>query len=107
MGGPILSPSHSPRRPFVPYVPSWCAVMVLLLSACGRPDPMTDAQLDSTFAAYAEPGAPGAAVLIVNDTSVRIRTWGLADLDGNVPVTASSDFRLASLTSGWRIFPPT
>ena len=73
-------------------------VPFLLLGACARPAPMTDAQVDSLFAAYAEPGAPGAAVLIVNDTSVRIRTYGLADLEGNVAVTPRSDFRLASLT---------
>ncbi|HVX89865.1 MAG TPA: serine hydrolase domain-containing protein, partial [Gemmatimonadales bacterium] len=59
---------------------------------------MTDPQLDSTFAAYAEPGAPGAALLIVRDTAVRIRTWGTADLASGAPVTPSSDFRLASLT---------
>jgi CubicO group peptidase (beta-lactamase class C family) len=76
----------------------FASVALLLLGACARPQPMTDAQLDSLFAAYAEPGAPGAAVLIVDDTSVRIRTWGLADIEGNVPVTATSDFRLASLT---------
>jgi CubicO group peptidase (beta-lactamase class C family) len=74
------------------------SLTLLSLGACARPQPMTDAGLDSLFAAYAEPGAPGAAVLIVNDTSVRIRTWGLADLEGQAPVTATSDFRLASLT---------
>src|SRR5688572_27453653 len=59
---------------------------------------MTDAQVDSLFAPYAEPGAPGAAVLIVNDTSVRIRVYGLADLEGSAPVTPRSNFRLASLS---------
>lgn len=73
-------------------------VALALASACTHPDPMTDAQLDSTFAAYAQPGAPGAALLIVNDTSVRIRTWGVADVESGAPVTAESDFRLASLT---------
>ena len=71
---------------------------LLLLGACARPQPMTDAGLDSLFAAYAAPGAPGAAVLIVDDPSVRIRTYGLADIEGNAPVTPRSDFRLASLT---------
>ena len=59
---------------------------------------MTDAQLDSTFAAYAEPGAPGAALLIVHDTVARIRTWGVADVETGAPVTPVTDFRLASLT---------
>ncbi|HVX87753.1 MAG TPA: serine hydrolase domain-containing protein [Gemmatimonadales bacterium] len=59
---------------------------------------MTDAELDRTFAAYAAPGAPGAALLIVNDTTVRIRTWGVADVTTGAPVTAESHFRLASLS---------
>lgn len=59
---------------------------------------MTATQLDSVFAAYAQPGAPGAAVLVVHDTSVTIHTYGLADVTNGAPVTAESDFRLASLT---------
>ncbi|HET7041652.1 MAG TPA: serine hydrolase domain-containing protein, partial [Gemmatimonadales bacterium] len=54
--------------------------------------------VDSLFAAYAAPGAPGAAVLVVHDTTVRIRTYGLADVATGAPVTPTTDFRLASLT---------
>ena len=84
---------------FVTFVSSWCAVLPLVLtSACSRPQPMTGAQMDSLFAAYAVPGAPGAAVLVVHDTTVTIHTYGLADVTNGAPVTAESDFRLASLT---------
>lgn len=100
MNGVAEQASGPPKETSLFSVPPWCAVVLLVVvSACAKaPEPMTDAGLDSLFAAYAEPGAPGAAVLIVNDTSVRIRTWGLADLEGNAPVTPRSDFRLASLT---------
>jgi CubicO group peptidase (beta-lactamase class C family) len=70
----------------------------VLLTACSRPEPMTGTQMDALFAAYAAPGAPGAAVLIVHDTTVTIRTYGIADVATGAPVTAESDFRLASLT---------
>ena len=59
---------------------------------------MTDPQVDSLFAAYAQPGAPGAAVLVVNDTTVTIHTYGLADVGAGDSVTPETDFRLASLT---------
>ena len=57
--------------------------------------------MDSLFAAYAAPGAPGApgaAVLVVHDTTVTIRTYGLANVETGAKVTPTSDFRLASLT---------
>jgi CubicO group peptidase (beta-lactamase class C family) len=59
---------------------------------------MDDARMDSLFAAYAEPGAPGAVVLVVNDTNVTIHTYGLADLATGEGVSDRTDFRLASLT---------
>jgi CubicO group peptidase (beta-lactamase class C family) len=54
--------------------------------------------MDSLFAAYAQPGAPGAALLVVHDTTVTIRTYGLADVATGAKVTPTTDFRLASLT---------
>lgn len=54
--------------------------------------------MDSLFAGYAQPGAPGAALLVVHDTAVTIRTYGLADVETGTKVTPTTDFRLASLT---------
>ena len=71
---------------------------LLALTACERPQPMTGAQMDSLFEAYSAPGAPGAAVLVVHDSTVSIHTYGLADVTTGERVTAESDFRLASLT---------
>ena len=59
---------------------------------------MNSSQLDSLFSAYAQPGAPGAAVLIVHDSTVTIRAYGLADVATGAKVTPTTDFRLASLT---------
>ena len=59
---------------------------------------MTDAQIDSIFAPYAAPNAPGAAVLVVHDSTVRIRAFGLANVATGDKVTPTTDFRLASLT---------
>ncbi|MBS0579480.1 MAG: beta-lactamase family protein [Proteobacteria bacterium] len=44
-------------------------------------------------------GVPGAAVLVLHDgRTVLERGFGFADLEGRQPVTASTDFRLASMT---------
>src|SRR5437868_5191604 len=95
--GILVQRSRAPR--FMTFVPSWCAVaFAVALTACSRPEPMTGAQMDALFAAYSAPGAPGAAVLVVHDTTVTIRTYGIADVATGAPVTAESDFRLASLT---------
>ena len=77
----------------------WCTVAGLaLLTACARPEPMTPSQMDSLFSAYAQPGAPGAEVLVVHDTAVTLRAYGLANVETGAKVTPTTDFRLASLT---------
>jgi CubicO group peptidase (beta-lactamase class C family) len=66
--------------------------------------PMLHAQLperaiDSLMARYAQPGGPGASLLIVRDgRTVLARGYGLADVERRVPVTPETDFRLASLS---------
>ena len=59
-----------------------------------------DAQtIDRLFGEYARPGAPGAAVAMVDHGRFAfVRVYGLADLERGTPVTASTNFRLASLT---------
>jgi CubicO group peptidase (beta-lactamase class C family) len=72
--------------------------VLLVFVACGRPEAMSDAQMDALFAAYAEPGAPGAAVLVVHGSKVRMRAYGVADIETGRAVSPTSGFRLASLT---------
>ena len=57
------------------------------------------AAVDALFKDYAAAGAPGAAVVVSRgDTIVFARGYGLADVEGGVPVTPSTSFRLASVT---------
>ncbi|MGE0622059.1 MAG: serine hydrolase domain-containing protein [Pseudomonadales bacterium] len=74
------------------------AVLMLLgcqlAGAADEPD-----RVDALFAAYQGAGMPGAAVLVVsNGEPVLVGTYGLADVDGNVPVRPQTNFRLASLS---------
>jgi len=61
--------------------------------------PFPPAFIDSLFAEYATPGAPGAAVLVALDGKVLVnRGFGLADVTKGTPVTTRTNFRLASVT---------
>ena len=55
--------------------------------------------VDSLFADYAAPGAPGASVVVIRrDRVVFTRGYGLADLEARTPAAPRTDYRLASLT---------
>ncbi|MDP1892239.1 MAG: serine hydrolase [Gemmatimonadaceae bacterium] len=61
--------------------------------------PLNEAFVDSLFAEFNAPAAPGAAVLVAMDGKVLVsKGYGLADLDARVPVTPHTNFRLASVT---------
>ncbi len=65
----------------------------------GDDSPLTAAFIDSLFADYARPGAPGAAVLVALDGKMLVdRGFGLADVTKGTPVTTRTNFRLASVT---------
>jgi CubicO group peptidase (beta-lactamase class C family) len=56
-------------------------------------------RIDRLFSDYARPGAPGAAVAVVDHGRLAfLRVYGQADLERQTPVTESTNFRLASLT---------
>ncbi|MEQ9562595.1 MAG: serine hydrolase, partial [Woeseiaceae bacterium] len=72
------------------------ALLICSLVACGS---NKEARVDELFAAYDQPGMPGAAVLVVRDgEAALIRTYGLADVDQGVAIGPDTNFRLASLT---------
>ena len=57
------------------------------------------ARLDALFAHYAQPGVPGAAVAVARDGELLLATaYGLADVDAGTAVTATTLFRLASVS---------
>jgi cyanophycinase len=61
--------------------------------------PISAAFVDSLFADFNAPATPGAAVLVAADGKVLVsKGYGLADLDARTPVTAHTNFRLASVT---------
>ena len=62
-------------------------------------DTAQQARVDALFTAFAEPGAPGAAVVVARgDSIVFARGYGLADVEHGIGVMPSTSFRLASVT---------
>ncbi len=62
-------------------------------------DTAQQARVDALFTAFAESGAPGAAVVVARgDSIVFARGYGLADVEHGRGVTPSTSFRLASVT---------
>jgi CubicO group peptidase (beta-lactamase class C family) len=56
-------------------------------------------RVNTLFADFSKPGAPGAAVVVaIGDSIVFARGYGLADVEHGVSVTPSTSFRLASVT---------
>src|SRR5207237_210190 len=55
--------------------------------------------LDSLFARFARPGAPGASVVVARDGVPLVhRAFGLADVDAGTAASTATNYRLASLT---------
>ena len=81
--------------------------MCLLVAACVASAPASNDQLsprrmdsiDSIFAAYDRPDAPGASVLVISDGEVVVnRSYGMADLEARIPASDRTSYRLASLS---------
>ncbi|MCF7824628.1 MAG: beta-lactamase family protein [Candidatus Marinimicrobia bacterium] len=67
----------------------------LLLTQCAKHS--TD-QVDTLFEDYSG-NKPGAAIMIIHDGEIILnRCYGLADMEQSIPVTDSSNFRLASMS---------
>jgi len=74
------------------------ALVALFAAGCAPRGPDTASRVDELLAAY-RGRVPGAAVLVLKDgVPVLRRAYGLADLERGTPVTAATDFRLASMT---------
>ncbi len=71
-----------------------------LLASCGGEKTMEQklAEVDQIFADYNSPEMPGAAVMIIQGETVLQKGYGIADFEQNLPVTAKTNFRLASVT---------
>ncbi len=69
---------------------------ILFLSGCTE---TREEKVDNLFHPYSGQNKPGAAVLIIKDgKSLFAKTYGQANLEQKIPVTAKTNFRLASVT---------
>jgi CubicO group peptidase (beta-lactamase class C family) len=74
-------------------------VLLVLLAAITGCGVDIDAEVDRIFADYAGEGIPGASVMVIKDGQpVLSKSYGLANVEEGVPVTAATNFRLASVT---------
>jgi len=61
--------------------------------------PEVAARIDSLFAGFDHPNAPGASVMVIHQGKpVFAKGYGLANLDTKTPCTTNTNFRLASVT---------
>jgi CubicO group peptidase (beta-lactamase class C family) len=71
-------------------------VALIVMSGCSMDNA---AKVDRLFSDYRPDGTPGASVMVIKDGEpILIKSYGLADVDENVPVRAATNFRLASVT---------
>ena len=58
---------------------------------------MPDAKVDALFAAWAKPDVPGAALAVIKDGRVIYeKSYGMADLERNVPINSTTVFDIGS-----------
>lgn len=80
----------------------YCATFAALLSfaACTTEDAVNyEEETDAIFAAYQGEETPGAVVRVIRDGEpVMTRTYGMANLEDGIAVTAETNFRLASVS---------
>ena len=79
------------------------AILLLPLTGCAgiphAPELQFEEPIDGILTAYAQPGAPGASVLVRHDGAIRFaKGMGLADVATGARATASTNYRLASVT---------
>lgn len=74
-------------------------VMTISAKAASGLSAETSARIDSLFAGFDHPNAPGASVMVIHDDKpVFAKGYGLANLDTKTPCTTNTNFRLASVT---------
>ena len=80
--------------------PSIVLALSILISACASIEPLTtEHTVDKIMSDFNSPNAPGAAVLVMKSDSVVFqKAYGVASVKNTIPVTASTNFRLASIT---------
>jgi CubicO group peptidase (beta-lactamase class C family) len=74
------------------------ALCCIALSTTAMTAPI-EKTIDETFAEFAKPGVPGAAVMVIKDGKpVFAKAYGSTDLETHVPCSTNTNFRLASVS---------
>jgi CubicO group peptidase (beta-lactamase class C family) len=74
-------------------------VMTIVAQAASGLSPDAVTRIDSLFAGFDHPNAPGASVMVIhNGKPVFAKGYGLANLDIKTPCTSNTNFRLASVS---------
>jgi len=74
-------------------------LLILCLLVAGSHASELSQNLESIFQQYNADNVPGAAVMIISDAEiVTAQGYGMANIEQNIPVSANSNFRLASVT---------
>ena len=74
------------------------SVLTFLLCALGSQAQLNQASIDSIFAAYNQPAAPGASVVVVQNGTILFEAgYGFADIKRAIPVATDTAFHLASV----------
>jgi CubicO group peptidase (beta-lactamase class C family) len=83
---------------------SYPAMLALLMIPVLFSSPMKTpaekaAAMDELFSDYAEPGAPGASVIVIEGDKVLFKkAYGLANIEAKISATPATNYRLASVT---------
>ncbi len=81
--------------------PAMLALMMIpvLFSSPMKTPAEKAAAMDALFSDYAQPGAPGASVIVIEDDKVLFKkAYGLANLEAKISATPATNYRLASVT---------
>ena len=75
--------------------------LIALLCGCSGADSVATAErlLDEKFLAYSTGNQPGVAVMLIHDGKIQLqKTYGLANIEEDAPISADTAFRLASVS---------
>ncbi len=71
-------------------------LLLILITGCTMNN---EEKIDQIFIDYNKPDIPGAAVMVIDNGKIIFqKCYGLAEVEKNIPVTDSANFRLASVT---------
>lgn len=93
--------ANDPGHPYLTLLPGdeYDLAARRVTSRAADDSPLAESFVDSLFADFNTPAAPGAAVLVAMDGKVLLsKGYGLADLETRTPITPHTNFRLASVT---------